>query len=133
MRPAGACGYGINRAYLRLSDGLECPHRRMLKWDCNRRWRMILWLMVGIGLLLFILLAWDSVRWRRGETESGGTQWRRGNVIRIDENRDGIIEEISTRLDEKRWRVRRDTDGDGVLDLEYELTDGIARHLRPIL
>lgn len=105
----------------------------MLKWDFNRRWRMILWLMVGIGLLLFILLAWDSVRWRRGETESGGTQWRRGNVIRIDENRDGIIEEISTRLDEKRWRVRRDTDGDGVLDLEYELTDGIARHLRPIL
>lgn len=104
----------------------------MLEWDFNRRWRMILWLMIGIGLLLFAVLAWDTARWRRAESESGGAVWRRGTVTRVDENRDGVIDEISRRGGEDHWIVRRDTDGDGVLDLEYDLTNGIATRLRPI-
>jgi len=104
----------------------------MHEWDFNRRWRTILWLMVAIGLLLFTVLVWDSARWRRAESESGAAVWKRGAITHTDEDRDGVIEEVSHQLGENHWIVRRDTDGDGVLDLEYDLTNGIATHLRPI-
>lgn len=104
----------------------------MLEWDFNRRWRMILWLMVAIGLLLFVLLAWDTSRWRRGEADDGSAVWKRGTITHVDENHDGVIDEVSRQLGEKEWIVRRDTDGDGILDLEYDLTNGIAVRLRSI-
>jgi hypothetical protein len=93
---------------------------------------MILWLMIGIGLLLFAVMAWDAGRWRRIESDAGGAKWRRGEVTRVDENRDGVIDEISRQVGENHWVVSRDTDGDGWLDLEYDLTNGIATRMRPI-
>jgi hypothetical protein len=104
----------------------------MLAWDFNRRWRTILWLLVGIGMVLFVLMAWDGARWRRIDSESGAAVWQRGTVTHTDENHDGVIDEVSRRTGENSWLIQRDSDADGVLDLEYKLVNGIATHLRTI-
>ncbi len=98
----------------------------------SRRWRTIFWLMVGLVLLLFSLLSWDALRWRR-KTGDGITQWQRNGVVRLDTNGDGLIDEISLPLrTTNHFLIKRDTDADGLLDLQYELKNGIATGLRKI-
>jgi len=104
----------------------------MSDWDFNRRWRLILWLMIGVGLVLFFLVAWDLVRWRQQKDE-GVTQWQRGKETRLDSNGDGKIDEVSVRLQgSNEFLIKRDNNGDGVLDLQYVLRNGIAVELTPI-
>lgn len=104
----------------------------MSETNFSRRWRTILWLMIGLALLLFTLMSWDVFRWRK-KTDDGITQWHRNGIVRLDTNGDGIIDEISTPLStSNHFEIKRDTDADGVLDLQYELKNGIATGLRKI-
>jgi hypothetical protein len=104
----------------------------MSEWDFNRRWRTVLWLLIGTGLVLFFAVVWDQVRWRRASDE-GVIRWQRGTETRLDSNGDGRVDEISFPLrGTNEFLVKRDTDGDGMLDLQYKLRHGIAVDLEPI-
>ncbi len=104
----------------------------MSEWDFNRRWRFVLWSMVGIALVLFFFGVWDQMRWRR-RSGDGMIKWQRGEETRVDSNGDGRVDEVSVRLPgTNEFAVKRDTDGDGTLDLQYVLRDGIAVELKPI-
>lgn len=99
----------------------------------SRRWRTILWLLIGCGLLLTLLAAWDQTRWRYLGREEGAHRWKRGHEIHFDTNGDGAVDEVVIRVGGPRFtRHRRDTNGDGWLDLEYDIRDGLAHGVRNI-
>ena len=82
------------------------------------------------GLLLFLS---TYTGWK--ETQQGARrEWRKGNVIHLDDNGDGLVDEEDI-LDPKTGgcTVRRDANHDGYFDLQYTLTpSGVATHIRTI-
>ena len=104
----------------------------MSEWDFNRRWRSVLWMLIGIGVVLFIAVAWDWTRWRYDKDE-GVTQWQKDAETRLDTDGDGRVDEVSLPMKGSNvFLIKRDNDADGVLDLQYILRNGIAENLQPI-
>jgi len=104
----------------------------MSEWDFKRRWRAVLWMLIGIGLLIFAVVVWDWTRWRYDRDE-GVTRWQKKNEARLDTDGDGRIDEVSVQLPGSNlFLIKRDNDGDGVLELQYLLRNGIAEELKSI-
>jgi hypothetical protein len=92
----------------------------------SRRWRTILWLLIGFVLVLLAFLVWETTRWRLSSDDAEGIRWRRGGTTHWDKNRDGLTDEIriyTGKPDE--FFIRQDLDADGWLDVEFESSKGI--------
>ena len=98
----------------------------MSETNFERRWRTVLWLMIGVVLVLLLGTVWDYLRWRRGQ-DGDAIEWRRGTEVRRDTNGDGRIDEVRYQMEkDNEVLVKRDTNGDGMLNMRYILRDGIA-------
>lgn len=99
----------------------------MSETNFERRWRTVLWLMIGIVLVLLLGTIWDYLRWRRAQ-DGDSIEWRRGSEVRKDTDGDGRIDEVRYEVkgSTNEFLVKRDTTGDGLLNMRYILRDGIA-------
>lgn len=73
-------------------------------------------------------------RWEVMEKQGVSTTWRKGNVLHLDANGDGRVDQEMQLAEPPNYtRVKRDSDFDGWYDMEYEIGPyGIAIKLRQI-
>jgi hypothetical protein len=91
----------------------------------SRRWRTVLWLLIGIGLVLLAFLFWETTRWRLVSDNAEGITWRRGGTTHLDKNRDGLVDEVRIFMGKpEEFFIRQDLDADGWLDVEFESRQG---------
>lgn len=104
----------------------------MSETNFERRWRTVLWLMIGVVMVLLLATIWDYLRWRRAQ-DGDATEWRRGTEVRRDSDGDGKIDEVRYQMkSSNEFLIKRDTTGDGVLNMRYILRDGIAVEITDI-
>ncbi|HSH95497.1 MAG TPA: hypothetical protein VK968_15245 [Roseimicrobium sp.] len=87
--------------------------------------------MQRLAVLVIVLgstISWRWLRWEPLPDDGGIKKWQRRNVLHIDSNKDGIVDEEITTGKAGTWPVvRRDTNADGYFDLQYKLgPNGIA-------
>jgi len=101
----------------------------------NKVWHRLFWVTLaclGLGLLIrfagFPRRGWKAIR------EGARREWVRGTTTHVDENGDGVVDEVLA-VDPRTGKrtVRRDTDRDGYLDLKYNLGEsGVATNIARI-
>lgn len=95
---------------------------------------LVVVLVMGVLLNVFFACIYWKLSWRELPREGQSRKWQRGQVLHIDEDGDGRVdEEIVDDPKTKRRVVRRDTNHDGWFDLKYQQGRyGIAMKLIPI-
>jgi hypothetical protein len=95
--------------------------------------QFVLLMLAGVVLGAGIWAAMQRAGWRELPREGGVRRWQRGNVIHLDTNGDGIVDEEQIRFDRPNHAIiRRDTKFNGWFDLRYELQSGVATHIEKI-
>lgn len=97
----------------------------------SRRAVLGLWILNAILLGMAVVLG-DRLRWKKVSDSPAGIVWQRSHTTHVDRNRDGIVDEETTRLPNGDAVIRRDSDLDGWFDLRYVERKGFAIRLEQI-
>lgn len=93
------------------------------------------WCFAGLVILnavAGVVLFFKAPGWQESR-ERDRRLWRKGDVTHTDRDGDGRVDEIEEPAGNRERHIRRDTDGDGFLDVRYLVTsNGVATRIEAI-
>jgi hypothetical protein len=88
---------------------------------------------IVVSAMLTVVLVAYYTEWQPLPSDGSTRRWRSGNVIHIDRNHDGVVDEINIELEKTNdFLIKRDSDLDGWFDLQYQIRSNLAVRLEKI-